>query len=224
MSTPSQRPVEQDDVRNVPTHGRPIHWARFYDPMTQILTFGRERQFRRRMIRLARIKAGDRVLDIGCGTGSLSLAAGEAAGPSGVVYGIDPSKEMIAVARRKAERRRSDVRFESGAAEKLRFGDGDFDIVISSLVLHHLPPDVKAQAFAEFRRVLVPGGRFFALDLRGRHHGFLGHLFALHSHAGAADETSDLLAKAGFAGVESGPAGFRGLMYWRGAKPAGESI
>lgn len=219
MSSPSESSsLDPGDVHDVPTAGRLIHWARFYDLGAWLLTLGGEKRMRRRMVRLARIKPGDHLLDIGCGTGSFALAAKAAAGEAGVVYGIDPSGEMISIARRKAGRRRADVHFESGAAEKLRFGEGEFDIVSSSLVLHHLPAELKAKAFAEFFRVLEPGGRFFAIDLRPGRHGPLGHLFALHSHAGD-DNTSALLAAAGFTGVESAPAGFRGLDLWRASKP-----
>ena len=76
--------------------------ARFYDLMVWLLTFGRERAFRERLVELARVQLGESVLDVGCGTGSLAIAAKRRVGPTGIVHGIDASPEMIARATRKA--------------------------------------------------------------------------------------------------------------------------
>ena len=91
------------------TNGLVIHWAARYDLLAWLLTGGRERAFRERLIELAGLAPGESVLDIGCGTGTLAIAATRHAGPTGAVYGIDASPQMIARATRKGrrERRRS---------------------------------------------------------------------------------------------------------------------
>jgi demethylmenaquinone methyltransferase/2-methoxy-6-polyprenyl-1,4-benzoquinol methylase/phosphoethanolamine N-methyltransferase len=217
MTAPSPDPRIED----VATRGQFVPMSRFYDAMTWILSLGRERQLRERTVALARVEPGDRVLEVGCGTGSLTIAAKAVAGPAGEVYGIDPSKQMIAAARRKAARKGVDVRFESGAGEKLRFGDGEFDRVLCSLVLHHLPPDLKVAVLTEIRRVLKPGGIFLAVDFGPGGHSLVGHLgLARHVHGHQQPEqVSELLTGAGFIDIESGPAGFRGMAFWRAKAP-----
>jgi SAM-dependent methyltransferase len=84
------------------THGLVIDWAARYDLLAWLLTHGRERQLRERFIVLAGLAPADAVLDIGCGTGTLGIAARRHVGPSGTVCGIDASPPMIARARRKA--------------------------------------------------------------------------------------------------------------------------
>jgi ubiquinone/menaquinone biosynthesis C-methylase UbiE len=88
---------------------------------------------------LAGLKSGDSVLDVGCGTGALAMAAKQRVGASGKVHGIDASPEMIARARKKANKRGSDVGFRTAVVEELPFPDETFDAVLSTLMLHHLP-------------------------------------------------------------------------------------
>jgi ubiquinone/menaquinone biosynthesis C-methylase UbiE len=100
------------------------------------------------------IKAGYRVLDVGCGTGRLACWIYERVGPSGTVVGIDPLAERIAVARN----RNSDIHFAVGSAEDLGcFPDESFDAVCLSAVFHWI--EDKSKALAEIRRVLRPGGQ-----------------------------------------------------------------
>ena len=146
------------------TRGRLIHWASHYDLVTGVFMLGRERSVREMTIGMAQVKPGDKVLDVGCGTGSLTLVAAAHAGTTGEVHGIDASPEMIVVAQKKAKRAGLDVDFQIGLIEQIAFPDNYFDIVLSSLMLHHLPDDLKERGFDEIRRVLKPGGRFFAVD------------------------------------------------------------
>ncbi len=190
------------------TSGRVLHGARFYDLFAFLVSFGREKRLRQRTVELAGVAAGQSVLDVGCGTGTLTLAAKAAAGSAGRVAGIDPSPEMIEAARRKAARARSDVEFRVGVVEALPFEDAAFDVVLSSLMLHHLPDDVKRKGLAEIARVLKPGGRFFAVDFVGGSPGHvLGRLLGHGRHgrgSGGPDAAAPMLEAAGFADVTVG--------------------
>jgi arsenite methyltransferase len=108
----------------------------------------------KRLIEMLGIKADDRVLDVGCGTGRLACWIAECVGPSGKVAGIDPLAQRIAIARG----RNRDVHFEIGSAEDLScFPDMSFDVVSLNAVFHWIAD--KSKALAEIYRVLRPGGR-----------------------------------------------------------------
>jgi ubiquinone/menaquinone biosynthesis C-methylase UbiE len=109
------------------------------------------------LIAQAELQSGQKVLEIGCGTGNLTIRAKQAQ-PAADVIGSDPDPKALARAQRKA-RQISGIRFEHAYAQTLPFGDGEFDRVLSSMMLHHLDEDVKAAAAAEVFRVLRPGGR-----------------------------------------------------------------
>ncbi|MDY7029933.1 MAG: class I SAM-dependent methyltransferase [Spirochaetota bacterium] len=147
------------------TRGILIRWPSWYDVMNRFLFLGRERQFRERTIDLAAITRGHTVLDVGCGTGNLTMAAKVRTGIDGEVFGIDPSPEMIQEAERKAAEDQLDISYRVGLIEDIPYPDGKFDVVVSSLMLHHLPKDLKRQGIAEISRVLKPGGRFVAVDI-----------------------------------------------------------
>ena len=136
-----------------------------YDLRVWWHTAGRATHFRDEEVRLARIQRGDRVLDVGCGTGSLAIAAARVAGREGRVVGIDPSPEMIRWARTKARLRRAPVEFIATAGEALPFPAASFDVVTVSLVLHQLPSDALHATAGQIRRVLAADGRLLAVDL-----------------------------------------------------------
>jgi arsenite methyltransferase len=101
------------------------------------------------------LQPGDRVLDIGAGTGRLAEFAAERVGPQGHVVGVDPLESRISIARL---RQSSNLSFDVGRAEDLsRFADGAFDVVYLNSVLHWIPD--KARVLNEAFRVLRPGGR-----------------------------------------------------------------
>jgi ubiquinone/menaquinone biosynthesis C-methylase UbiE len=106
-----------------------------------------------RVVEAARIGPGDRVLDVGCGTGVVTLAAAERVGAAGAVVGLDLNEGMLAVARRKAPR----LDWRQGRAEALPFEAGAFDAVTSQFALMFF--EDRAAALAEMLRVLRPGGR-----------------------------------------------------------------
>ena len=150
------------------TRGITIHWARAYDrlAMWKILTLGRGIKIWQEMLDQSGLKPGNWALDVGCGPGSLTLQAKKRVGQAGRAVGIDASPEMIAVAREKAQRAGADVEFQLEAVERLPFPEDSFDVVLSSLMMHHLPDDVKRQGLSEIRRVLKPGGCLIILDFK----------------------------------------------------------
>jgi ubiquinone/menaquinone biosynthesis C-methylase UbiE len=199
--------------------GLVVHWAARYDLLITLLTLGRERRFRQQLLELAHLEAGESVLDIGCGTGTLAIAAKRVVDGSGVVYGIDASPEMIERARRKAKRSRMDVAFELAHAQSLPFPDARFDVVLSTVMLHHLPRAARAQAVREGRRVLKPGGRLLAVDfVRRSGKGLLAH-FHRHGRVDPRDLIA-LVTEAGFKVVESGPVGRWDLQFVLGRRDA----
>jgi ubiquinone/menaquinone biosynthesis C-methylase UbiE len=186
--------------------GLVVHWAARYDLLVTLLTLGRERRFRERLLDLARLEAGESVLDIGCGTGTLAIAARRRVGPSAIVHGIDASPEMIARARRKATRAGADVVLEVAPAQALPFADARFDVVLSTVMLHHLRRNAREQAVREARRVLRPGGRLLAVDfVKSSGIGLLA-LFHRHGRVVPRDVIA-LVSEARLSVVESGPVG-----------------
>jgi SAM-dependent methyltransferase len=135
------------------------------------------------LVAQAQLFAGARVLDIGCGTGNLTIRARRA--ESAVqITGIDPDPRALEKARKKAP----GVTFERGYAQELPFVDGSFDRVLSSMMLHHLDPEMRRAALGEAYRVLRPGGSVHIVDVVGR------HLSVVHADG----ELPGLLREAGF--------------------------
>ena len=110
------------------------------------------------------ISAGERVLDVGCGSGAVTRDIARRVGGRGLVVGLDPSLEMLAVARALAEGESlgDRVEFREGNALRLPFPDGSFDVVICATVLSHVPEG--ETAIPELARVLRPGGRLGVFD------------------------------------------------------------
>jgi len=194
-----------------------IHWAPVYE-----FVFGRFlRRTHAAVVELAAVRAGERVLDVGCGTGSLALALKAAAGPTGSVHGVDASPEMIEVARRNVAKAGVDLNVQVGLAEALPFPDGTFDLVVSQLAVHHWPDDLKPTAFGEMRRVLKTGGRCLIIDFEPPR-SVVGRLIArmvLRTDEMMRVNVADyraLLERAGFAKVETGRTRHRLLSFVRG--------
>ena len=169
----------------------------------------------KKVLELARLMTGECVLDVGCGTGTLAIAAKRRLGPSGTVHGVDASPEMLARAQKKAKKAGVEISFRNGLAETLPFADGQFDVVLSSVMLHHLPQKARRQCAREIRRVLKPGGRVLAIDFAGmtdQKRTFLSHFHRPHGHVTMRDIVA-LLDEAGLNIVESGPVGIRDLQF-----------
>ncbi|MGP3684251.1 class I SAM-dependent methyltransferase [Streptomyces sp. IBSNAI002] len=151
------------------------------------LSFGglRHRSFAR-LAALSGAEAGDRVLDVGCGTGHLTRHMAEWVGPGGAVTGVDPSLPVLDYARRKSHRRPqwSTAAYREGMAEALDLPDASFDTVVTSLMLHHLPEELRPVALREMVRVLRPGGPVLVADFRPPKSGLVRHL--VHATGGHA--------------------------------------
>jgi len=128
-----------------------------YDRIEKVLAFGSGGWYRGRALQRARLKAGDRVLDVGVGTGLVAREALGIIGPSGTLVGVDPSPGMM------AQVRLPGVQLVAGRAEALPCGDASCDFLSMGYALRHLA-DLSA-AFAEFHRVLRPGGRLLVLEI-----------------------------------------------------------
>lgn len=206
------------------TTGATLHKASQYDIHTSLLGLGVNRSNSRMIIEMATIKPGDKVLDVGCGSGNLTLTAKSYVGKSGSAFGIDAASEMIDVAKKKASRFRQDAVFEVGLIEQLPYLDATFDVVISRLVIHHLPADLKRRGFAEIFRVLKPGGLVFVADFKPPTNPILAHIAsALVGHQmmmqSKVNIIPPMLIETGFVDVASGPTRSAFLSFASGKKP-----
>ncbi len=205
------------------TAGHTLHQASHYDLFEGLLGLGVGGSNSRMVVDLAKIRTGDQVLDVACGTGSLTLTAQASAGPDGKVYGIDASPEMIDFAKRRAARAASPVIFQLGLAEKLDFPDSTFDVVISRLAIHHLPDDLKRRAFTEILRVLKPGGHLLIADFRRPDNPLLSLLVSpfIGGHMLQTDVRSlpPMVSSAGFVEVSTGPTRSSLMDFVSGKKP-----
>ena len=139
-----------------------------------ILFRGKLWELRQKTADLARIQPGEKVLDVGCGTGTLAMEVELRVGATGRVVGIDPGEQQIARARSKAIQRGLSIEFQIGVIEQLNFPDHTFDVVLSTIMMHHLSDTLKRQGLAEIARVLrspdpasgKPGGRLVLADFK----------------------------------------------------------
>jgi ubiquinone/menaquinone biosynthesis C-methylase UbiE len=168
-----------------------------------------ERRFKQRLLADAGIRSGERILDLGCGTGTL-LLLGSRTYPDATFIGVDPDPEIIALAQRKLARSGFRLQIDRGSATALPYDDGSFDHVMSSLVFHHLPGDSKRVAAHEVWRVLRPGGTFHLGDFGPPGSALMkviswvvekiGHEYVQENFAG---QVPEIMARAGFREVTS---------------------
>lgn len=207
-------PVQDQPPR---TSGIVLHSPVIYDFTVWLALFGKEQAFRDKVLDLARLASGESILDVGCGTGTLAIAAKHRVGPTGAVHGVDASPEMLVRAEKKAKKAGIEVLFRNTLAEALPFADAQFDAVLSTVVFHHLPRKPRLQCAREMRRVLKPGGRVLVVDFEGmadEKRTLLSHFHRPHGHVRLNDIVS-LLREAGLETVESGPVGIRDLQFAR---------
>ncbi|MCZ7396538.1 MAG: methyltransferase domain-containing protein [Candidatus Methanoperedens sp.] len=175
-----------------------------YDPIMQL--FMRESIFKRCLIVQAKIEKAYRVLDIGCGTATLTILI-KKVNSEAEVRGLDGDPKILEMAKTKIIREGLDIKLDLGMSFELPYPDSSFDRVVSSLVFHHLTRENKARTFKEILRVLRSGGELHVADF-GKPHNALTYLISLiFRHL---EETRDnirgllpeMMQKAGFDHVE----------------------
>ncbi|SEL72886.1 class I SAM-dependent methyltransferase [Nonomuraea pusilla] len=143
--------------------GGTIDHPRAYEVAAHLGLLGRRRELFTRLAMLSGARPGHTVLDVGCGTGYLTRILAPVIGPSGHVTGIDPSEPMVEYARRHAP---ANCTYLVGEGQALDLPDASFDVVVSSLAVHHMPPAARGTALREMFRVLRPGGRLLVAEYR----------------------------------------------------------
>ena len=120
-------------------------------------------QARQSLLDQPQLRSAQRVLDIGCGTGTFAVLLKKRF-PKLEVIGLDPDQKALTRAKRKAERAGVSIRFDQGFADELQYESGSFDVVFSSFMFHHLEGRDRGKTLCEVRRVLKPAGSFYLLD------------------------------------------------------------
>ena len=187
-----------------------------YDTFTWLLGVPR---VHRRLVELAAIEPGHRVLEIGCGTGNLALRA-QRMHPDAEVVGIDPDPLALERARRKADRAGLPVRWDRGKAGELPYPDESVDRVLSAFMFHHLDDAEKKSALAEVRRVLRPGGQLHLVDIAGHHHGRVGRRMLRNEHLrdNAGEGIPNRMREAGLTDVRTGERGRLRTTFYRATR------
>lgn len=201
--------------------------TRLYDPVMRLTM--RETRFKDALLGQADIRPGHRVLDLGCGTGTLTVRAAIWQ-PRAQLTGVDLDEAILARARARATRVGTPIQWDRASADALPYADGSFDRVLSSLVFHHLPPGTKSRALEEAYRVLRSGGELHIADWGRPADAMQRALFFavqwLDGFANTRDHVAgrlpELIRGAGFASVEVTRrlrTVFGTLSLFRGARP-----
>jgi ubiquinone/menaquinone biosynthesis C-methylase UbiE len=219
-SSNQQKSIEMENTESLSTQedilirDQMAKMVNTYDKYMNRITLGREEKLRSMTVDLAQIREGDHVLEIGCATGSLTIAAKRRAGNSGSVSAIDLIPGMIEASREKAKSLGLEINFRTGSIENTPFPDQQFDVVICSFMIFHMSEGVRSKGIEEIYRVLKPNGSLLVLDIaipprvwsRRLLKLFLGFLFK-HD----LEELQSKLESTGFSTIEISRAPFRVL-------------
>ena len=141
--------------------GTTIDRFRLNELVSQLAFGGRRGRVYQRIVALSGVGPGDCVLEVGSSSGYLARKLAAAAGPAGHVTAVDPSQPAIEHARRRGP---AAITFITGVAQDLDLPDSSFDVVTSTLAVHHIPARKREAAFREMYRVTRPGGRLLVAD------------------------------------------------------------
>lgn len=189
----------------------------FYDFITELLGFGPS--FKEKVIMLVHFQNGESLLDIGCGTGSLLIPA-KKHNPGSRIVGVDPDQHILDIAQKKIKKAGVEVELIKAYGEHLPFNSASFDVVVSTLVFHHLPSEIKIQTIKEAYRILKKNGRFLLADFGKPDNAVWKAILALESIFEEARYMRDnlegklpvFLEKAGFK-VTNMPPKYRGVQF-----------
>lgn len=148
------------DSSYIPALGRP-ELTGAYDRAVRLLT--REREWRSAFVRQIRPQAGDAILDVGCGTGSLAILLKQAA-PGARIVGLDPDPDVLQRAGAKAKAAGLDIEWRQGLAHDADKTGKSFDKAVSSLLFHQVPLAGKQAGIAAMQRAVRPGGELHIAD------------------------------------------------------------
>jgi len=196
----------------------------FYDFIQRWIV--RDVRYKSRLIEQANIQAGQHVMDLGCGTGTLAIMAKQAQ-PKAEVMGLDADPDMLKVARLKSAQGRAEVKFDQGMTFDLPYPDNSFDRILSSIMIHHLKTPDKEKTAREVYRVIKPGGQLHVIDF-GKPSTWYGKLLGpfLHKFEEANDNIDgrlpEIFAQAGLKVKERGDfwTFFGDLTFLAGEKPS----
>jgi len=150
----------------------------FYDFIQKYIV--RDIRYKTLLIKQAKIEAGQHVLDLGCGTGTLAIMAKQVQ-PNAEVFGLDADPDMLKVAKYKSAQLKAPAKFDIGFTNKLPYPDASFDRILSSIMIHHLKTPDKVITAQEIYRVLKPGGQLHIIDF-GRPYTWYGKILGPFLH------------------------------------------
>lgn len=182
--------TQLQERKYLPAAGK--HWRLpLYDPLCRLFGIDSDRK---QLIAQADIQPFHRILDIGCGTGTL-IRMIRRKYPDVEIFGLDPDPKALARAKRKNSRSKFTIWFDKGFSDELPYPSSSFDRVCSSYMLHHMSEREKEGTFAETYRVLKPGGSFHMLDFE-QQEGKKKGIFA------SSGQYVSMMKKAGFTDIQ----------------------
>lgn len=207
-----------------------INWyAAYVESIENFCMLGKAGEMWRLGAELAKVRPGDKVLDIGCGTGPLARAV-KAICPASEVTGVEPSRKALDIARRRAEEEGLRIEYTPGFIEKIPYPDNFFDVAVSCMVLHHLPPELKVTGLKEVLRVLKPGGHIMMIDVGPANKSIFSKFISFiyqwdifeWMRDGIKGRLPSIMEKAGFHGAKELTSRFTSMSYFWAKKQEGK--